>query len=225
MNAFQFLYQDESGDVGRGQPHFVVGLLMVREREPLWLAVKQARDRWHYANELHFEKMSNLRFKVYEAVLEAMAGEAAHFRFEALAVPRDAVNVGFFSERRHLAYNYFTKLLLEHRCEDVENAVMYADAKSRLKEDNFLEYLVVEMNLGVPFRKGFAPRRVLKKVEPLDSKTDDLLQVTDLLTGCVNNRLGHPAGERKQRLRRTAEELGLIGDKNIWVWQPKNKQP
>ena len=61
---------------------------------------------------------------------------------------------------------------------------MYADAKSRLKEDNFLEYLVVEMNLGVPFRKGFATRRVLKKVEPLDSKLDDLLQVTDLLTGC-----------------------------------------
>jgi hypothetical protein len=40
---------------------------------------------------------------------------------------------------------------------------------------------------------------VLKKVEPLDSASDDLLQVTDLLTGCVNHRLGHPAGERKSR--------------------------
>jgi len=225
MNTFRFLYQDESGDVGRGQPHFIVGLLMVREREPLWSAVKRARDRWHYANELHFEKMSNLRLKVYEAVLDEMAGQAAHFSFEALAVPRDAVNVGFFSERRHLAYNYFTKLLLEHRCQDVEDAVMYADAKSRLKEDNFLEYLVVEMNLGVPFRKGFSPRRVLKKVEPLDSKVDDLLQVTDLLTGCVNNRLGHLAGERKQRLRRKAEELGLISDRNVWVWKPKSYEP
>jgi hypothetical protein len=225
VGTFRFLYQDESGDVGRGQSHFIVGLLMVSERESLWAAVKRVRDRWHYANELHFEKMSNLRLKVYEAVLEAMVGEAAHFFFEALAVPRDAVNVAFFSERRHLAYNYFTKLLLEHCCQNVENAVMYADAKSRLKEDNFLEYLVVEMNLGVPFRKGFAPRRVLKKVEQLDSKTDDLLQVTDLLTGCVNNRLGHPAGERKQRLRRKAEELGLIGERNIWVWQPTTKKP
>jgi hypothetical protein len=52
-----------------------------------------------------------------------------------------------------------------------------------------------------------------------------LLQVTDLLTGCVNNRLGHPAGERKQRLRRKAEELGLISDRNIWVWKPKNEGP
>jgi len=81
------------------------------------------------------------------------------------------------------------------------------------------------MNLGVPFRKGFAPRRVLKKVEPLDSKSDDLLQVTDLLTGWVNHRLGHPAGEGKQQLRRKAEELGLISDRNIWVWQPKNEGP
>jgi Protein of unknown function (DUF3800) len=222
---FRFLYQDESGDVGHGQPHFIIGLLMVREREPLWAAVRRARDRWHYANELHFEKMSNLRMKVYEAVLDAIAVEAAHFRYEALAVPREDVNVGFVSDQRHLAYNYFTKLLLENRCQEVENAVMYADAKSRVREDNFLEYLVVEMNLGVPFRKGLAPRRVLKKVEPLDSKSDDLLQVTDLLTGCVNNRLGHPAGERKQRLRRRAEELGLLSDQNIRVWKPKSERP
>lgn len=225
MSAFRFLYQDESGDVGRGQSHFVVGLLMVRERDPLRAAVRRARDRWHYANELHFEKVSNLRVKVYEAVLDELAKESAHFRFEALAVPRNAVNVGFFSDQRHLAYNYFTKLLLEHRCHKVEDAVMYADAKSRMKEDNFLEYLVVEMNLGVPFRKGHAPRRLLKKVEPLDSKADDLLQVTDLLTGCVNNRLGHPAGERKQQLRQKAEALGLIGSRNIWVWQPKRDEP
>ena len=73
--------------------------------------------------------------------------------------------------------------------------------------------------------RRFAPRRVLKKVEPLDSKSDDLLQVTDLLTGRVNHRLGHPAGERKQQLRRKAEELGLISDRNIWVWKPKNEGP
>lgn len=225
MKPFRFLYQDESGDVGRGQPHFIVGLLMVREREPLWAAVKGARDRWHYANELHFEKVSTLRLKVYESVLRAMAAHTDLFRFEALAVARDAIDVRYFSDRRHLAYNYFTKLLLEHRNEDVENAVMYADAKCRLKEDNFLEYLVVEMNLGVPFRQGAILRRVLRKVEPIDSKSDDLLQVTDLLTGCVNNRLGHPAGERKQRLRRLAEEMTLIGDRNIWVWKPQTKAP
>lgn len=225
MKPFRFLYQDESGDVGRGQPHFVVGLMMVREREPLWAAIRRARDRWHYANELHFDKVSNLRVKVYEAVFREMAIEATHFRFEALAVPRDAVDAAFLSGRRHLAYNYFTKLLVEHRSQDLDAAVMYADAKTRLKEDNFLEYLVIEMNLGVPFRRGAAPRRVLKKVEPMDSKSDDLLQVTDLLTGCVNNRLGHPAGDRKKQLRRLAEELGLIGETNIWLWTPKNEKP
>jgi hypothetical protein len=56
---------------------------------------------------------------------------------------------------------------------------MYTDAKSRIKEDNFLEYLAVEMNLAVPFRKGQTPRRVLKKVEPWhlrswSSQTEDV---------------------------------------------------
>ena len=66
---------------------------------------------------------------------------------------------------------------------------------------------------------------MLEKVEPLDSQTDDLFQVTDLLTGSVSNHPGHPAGERKQRLRREAEELGLISDRNIWVWKPKSERP
>ena len=178
MKPFRFLDEDESGDVGRGQPHFIVGLLMVREREPLWAAVKQARDRWHYANELHFEKISNLRLKVYEAVLEAVASQAERYRFEAPGRPTRCGKRRLLVRPTAPGVQYFTRLLLENRCHEVEDAVMFADAKCRLKEDNFLEYLVVEMNLGVFFRKGTAPRRVLKKVEPVDSKSDDLLQVS-----------------------------------------------
>ncbi len=225
MNPFRFIYQDESGDVGRAQEFFIVGLLLVREREPLWNAIQQARDAHHYANELHFDKISSLRLRVYTQVLTDIAQLVSRFRFEALAVARPAVERAFSPHQRHLAYNYFTKLLLEHRTEEVEEAVMFADAKCRIKEDNFLEYLVLEMNLGVPFRRGANIRRVLKKVEPLDSKLDDLLQLTDLLTGCVNNWLGHQAGERKQQVRRHAESLGLIGGDNIWLWKPTKETP
>lgn len=34
-----------------------------------------------------------------------------------------------------------------------------------------------------------------------------------------------PAGERKQRLRRKAEELGLIRDPNIRAWKPQSERP
>ena len=82
MKPFRFLCQDESGEVGRGQTYFIVGLLMVREREPLWNAIRRARDRWHYANELHFSKMSDLRQRVYESVFEEVA------KHEALSIRR-----------------------------------------------------------------------------------------------------------------------------------------
>ena len=225
MSPYRFIYQDESGDVGRGQEHFVVGLLLVREREPLWAAIREVRNCHHYANELHFEKMSDLRCRVYADVLSAVAKHAGLFGFEALAVPRAAFERCFAPHQRHLAYNYFTKLLLEAKGTDLDEAVMFADAKSRIKEDNFLEYLVLEMNLGVPFRQGREMRKVLKKVEPLDSKLDDLLQVADLLTGCVNNALGHPAGSRKRQTRLHAERLGLISPESVWVWKPQTKTP
>jgi hypothetical protein len=40
-----------------------------------------------------------------------MTSEAVHFRFEALAVPRDVLNVSFVSDRRHLTYNYSAGLV------------------------------------------------------------------------------------------------------------------
>jgi hypothetical protein len=33
------------------------------------------------------------------------------------------------------------------------------------------------------------------------------------------------AGERRQWLRRKAEELGLLSDRNIWVRKPENERP
>jgi fatty-acid desaturase len=50
-------------------------------------------------------------------------------------------------------------------------------------------------------------------------------QLSSHLTGCVNNHLGHVAGERKQQVRRKAEDLGLIGRENILVWGPERNGP
>jgi hypothetical protein len=100
---------------------------------------------------------------------------------------------------------------MEHRSEGVLDAIFYTDEKARFKRDNFFRYLETSTNLA----HGTG---VIQKVESMDSKQDDIMQLTDLLVGCVNNNTGHCTGDRKVRVRKVAYELGLIRD--VWNWRP-----
>jgi hypothetical protein len=132
-------------------------------------------------------------------VLEALVTVREHWKYNAILIRRERLDLSRFSGQRHMAYNFFTRLLLQNRSNSVEAAVMYADEKSRLKEDNFFGYLETATNVE-------AGRCVLKKVESLDSKRDDLMQVTDLLTGCVNTLFRQDPGERKLRIASLAKK-------------------
>jgi hypothetical protein len=167
---FRFVFQDESGDVARTDRNFIVGLLLVRDIEPIRAAIAMARAEFHFANEMHFFKMSGLRKRVYCAVFEALVGAREEFEFHTILVRREFLELGWFGGRRHLAYNFFTKLLLQRHVERIFEAAMLTDAKTRMREDNFLVYLPSELNLS-------AGRFVLRSIEAADSKTDDVLQV------------------------------------------------
>jgi hypothetical protein len=117
MEPCHLLFHDES--CVPGDDCFVVGLLKVHKREPIDKAIAIAREKWHYKNELHFQKMSNLRAKVYKEVLSQVCRVKEHFHFSALCVQRKYIDLKYFSGKEHLAYNFFTKLLLTHRCYNV----------------------------------------------------------------------------------------------------------
>jgi hypothetical protein len=210
---FRFIYQDESGDAKSSQENFVVGLLRVRSRQPIWDAIQGVRQREKFTQELHFSKTSNKRRHVYTEVLKAVRKVRSEFSFSAIVVKNALIDLDRFSGKRYLAYNFFTRLLMEHRSQNVREAIFYADEKARIKRDNCFEYLEVAVNMGR------SEGTIIKKVESMDSKTDDIMQLTDLLVGCVNNSTGHSTGVRKVFVRRTAVALGLIGD--IWHWRPK----
>jgi len=218
LPPFRFVYQDESGDIKIGR-NFVVGLLRVRNREPILEAIRQVREHEKFTNELHFEKVSPFRERVYCEIFKSVAQVHSEFVFCAIVVRNDLlISLAPFAGQRHFGYNFFTKLLLMNRHVGIENAIIYTDEKSRIKEDNFFEYLQTEVNL----RRG---RNVVKKVESLNSKQDDIMQLTDLFVGCANNIAGGSrfCGERKTRIRNVAEKLRLVTRYDLWIWRPKKK--
>jgi hypothetical protein len=213
---FRFIYQDECGEPGKGQEHFLVGLLRVRDRAPLYAAIRQVRESFHFGEEIKFNNSSDFRVRIYKTLLSSLAIQKSHFSFSAIAVPRRKLDLAKFSGQRHLAYNFFTKLLLTQRLHRVESAVVYVDNKTRMRPDNFLSYLHNWTNMSVG-------SEVIKKVESICSKTDDLIQITDLLLGCCNTKLGHPNGPRKKDVCDEAQRLRLITSQTIWVWEPKQR--
>jgi hypothetical protein len=104
---------------------------------------------------------------------------------------------------------------LQNRAIGVENAIVLTDAKHRIKEDNFFDYLESDINMTLS-------RIVIRKIESIDSKLDDIMQLTDLLVGCANNMSpGHACGDRKTRLRKIAQGIGLIRPSDLWIWMPR----
>jgi hypothetical protein len=214
--SFRFVYQDESGEAGHSSHrNFVVGLLRVRDRGPIWAAIAGVRQREKFLNEMHFSKLSPFRERVYIEVFRAVRKVQREFVFSAIVVRNNLIDISRFSGKRHLAYNFFTKLLLQNRAIGIENAIILTDAKQRIKEDNFFDYLQSDINMTLS-------RTVIRKIESIDSKSDDVMQLTDLLVGCANNMSpGHVCGDRKTRLRKIAQEIGLIRRSDLWIWRPR----
>jgi len=196
-----FVYQDESGVVGT-TGKFVVGLLFVKDRAPIYEKIKRIHEKHNYWKELHFKEIfyfSSKRSRVACEVLDEVLRE--HIYFRALAVDNDKLELEHFdgglastkdlpekqvkmAKARGMfrAYNYFTKTLLCENSGILNEAVVYLDKKVRMRPDNICEYLKREVNLSTK-------KSAIKVVESKDSVKDDIMGVADLVLGAVNYKL------------------------------------
>ena len=193
-----FIYQDESGVVGT-TGKFVVGLLFIKERQPLYDIIQEVRTKHGYWKEFHFSEIfyfSSKRSRVACEVLDRILRE--HIYFRALAVSNEKLELKYFdndikntkdltedqirkakSRGMFRAYNYFTKELLAENASILTEAVVYLDKKIRMRDDNIFEYLKREVN----FHTG---KNAIKVVESKDSVKDDLMGIADLVLGAIN---------------------------------------
>lgn len=178
---------------------FVVGLLFVKDRQPLYEIINKIRKKHNYWKEFHFKEIfyfSSKRSRIACEVLDEILRQ--HIYFRALAISNEKLELRYFddgikntkeltekqvktakSRGMFRAYNFFTKALLLENAGILNEAVVYLDKKVRMRDDNICEYLKREINLSTK-------RNTIKVVEPRDSKKDDLIGITDLVLGAVN---------------------------------------
>lgn len=164
---------------------------------------------------IHFEKISNWRFKVYKEILQKVL-PTDWFWMCILDLPRERLSLKSFSNKPHIAYNFYVKRALQHSIVWglKEEAYIYFDKKSRTREDNFLSYLEFEIKDYLASKNS--PYKIVNQFEHIDSRRSQLLQVTDLILGAVHHfREGKFKSKRKKKLA----ELIMDKRKNIEIYR------
>lgn len=213
-----WIFQDESGEPGKDE-YFLVGILGMTSavKKRLLDSIQSVRDSHRFYNEMHFHKFSDKRSQVYREVIDEAF--KCYLSFRCIVIRREDIDIReHFGNKRHLVYNKFTQLLIYHhikkRSDDIH---IRPDNKNRLKEDNFYDYLIRELNQKSFFEHDYT----VKSVKSTDSKLCDASQLCDLLTGVVRNKFV-PAGERKNEF--SAEILERHSSRiNVWEFKPQKK--
>jgi len=208
-----FIYHDESGVVGTSGV-FIVGLLFIKDRVPIYQKITEIRQRLRFKEELHFSDVSNPKAnKVCCEVLTAVLREPIWFR--AYVFDNSKIDLSYFgthkTKARYTAYNFFTKETLRIFTKNEENAVVYSDEKARAVKDNFIFYVKDSINNNCQ-----PPRTIIKHLQAINSKQDDIMQVTDLIIGSINNKVTANKHPLKQAIRQVAE---AEFEKKICYWE------
>lgn len=196
------IFGDESGQVG-GR-HFLIGLLFVpsgrREEYERQLGRLKLEHKFAYT-ELHYSKLSR-----DDKAKCAMAAVDWYFSSEAVfkctVVPgvlfdhtRFRGNIRFISSEE-MSYNVIYKSAINYHStsgERLSQKVLILDRKDKARPDEFQRFLKKEV-----------PNTV--DLQEVDSKNHNLLQVVDLLAGCVNGDLN---GVQKFTKRRVIDHIKM----------------
>lgn len=171
-----YVYGDESGSL-ESAPFFALGVLVTKDPERHETQLNNLRRQHRYHNELKYSKTDRYQVPYAEAVIHYFLRDS-DLRFNVLLVDNHKHNLSHFKKHktdydpRDVAYNWHYKKVLVRATPPRAELVVHLDDRQRRKEDNLPEYLAAELEN-------------LKSLQLVDSAKHQLVQVADLLTGCV----------------------------------------
>jgi len=206
------IFVDDSGDpgfkLGKGSSdYFVIALVIFDDTlaaEATALKIKQYRRKVGFSDNSEF-KFNKSRPEVKAGFLHCLYEE--EFRIRALVVPKKDIYSPELRSNRNSFYSYIIKLVLQNSGGTIENAKIKIDGSGdRVFRKSFTAYLRKELNQG--------DRYVVKNCKLVDSKSNVLIQMADMVAGAIRR-----SYDESKKDRAVYKEIISIHIEDEWLFQ------
>jgi hypothetical protein len=176
----KFCFLDESGSLSNyTEPYFTVGLLKMSMPYYLQSKIIYERSKQHFHDELKFNKISEKNIKFAKFIIDCLFDTKSLSFYSYTTHKSSKYFKTNFSKDIWSAYEKITLKLLDAALSEKEILILIADHVTTPRDVKF------EVNTKKNF--NFSKKRLaLAGVCRFDSKSNDLLQVVDLVIGCIN---------------------------------------
>lgn len=180
------IFIDDSGDpgfkIGKGSsPVFVIACVIFDdelEAEKTAVAIKELRRSLKKSDnfEFKFNKTNReLRLKFLEHIAHSK------FRIRAIVFEKNKVRSNELKTSKQSFYNYAIKMVLKHNFGTIKEAKIRLDGHGdRIYKREVIRYLRKELNNR--------ENRVFQKLQFVDSRSNVLIQLTDMIAGAIHRK-------------------------------------
>lgn len=205
-----FCFLDESGTLNpKSQPYFTVGMIKCSQPYYLQQKIRYIRERNKFWWELKFSDLNKVKIKTALEILDALF-KTRNIHFSSYSIDKKSE---YFKNEFHsnpfIAYEQITKHLLRGNMRKNEVLIVLADNVITPKRNKF------EVNVKNSINNKFQ-RLAIAGVCRLDSRSNDLLQLADLLIGSINYELllkdkviEKPSRYKKEFIDKLKSNLGV----------------
>lgn len=192
-NVFhKFCFLDESGSLNSAQsPFFTIGIVKIAYPQYLAREISKERNRKGFYDEMHFNKTSKQSVDFSKSIIN-LAFADKRFRFMSYTLDKK----GDYFQKVYegdpwRAYEAISAKLISSTTQPFEMLTVLADHVDTPRYVNFEKAVSSSVN-------GKAGETVIAGITRIDSKCNDILQVADLMIGCVNYELKVVTGVAEQ---------------------------
>lgn len=190
------VFIDDSGDPGfkieRGStPYFVIALVIFKdelEAEKAAVAIKELRRELKFPDSVEF-KFHKSTQRVKELFLKRI--NAFDFSVRCLVIDKSVIRSDELKNNKNSFYSYAIKMVLKYSNNEILDAKIKIDGSGdRVFRRNFITYLRRDLNSY--------DKKILKNCRLVDSKTNVLVQLVDMIAGSIRRSYDDTKDDKSQ---------------------------